>query len=99
MLRPDRRVLFANASAEQLDAPHLRDVLAQAALGTASRTGLWFTPSLATGWLHAAPLAPAIAHASDWPTPGVLLTEHLDQPALDGQRCCAAALRDGAATG
>jgi len=101
VLRPDRRVLFTNASAEhlladklgqvradhlmslgQLDAPHLGDALAQAAQGTASRTGLWFTPSLATGWLHAAPLAPAIAQASDWPTPSVLLAVHLDQPAL-----------------
>lgn len=101
VLLRDRRVLFTNASAEQLvtdrlgqiraghlmrlgqlDAPHLGDVLAQAAQGTASRTGLWFTPSLATGWLHAAPLAPAIAQGSGWPDGGVLLAVHLDQPAL-----------------
>jgi DNA-binding NarL/FixJ family response regulator len=101
VLRPDRRVLFTNASAEhligeklgqvradhlmslgQLDAPRLGEVLAQAAQGTASRTGLWFTPSLATGWLHAAPLAPAIALGSGWPDDCVLLAMHLDQPAL-----------------
>jgi len=101
VLRPDRRLLFANANAEhllseglgqarsshlmsmgQLDATRLADVLALAAAGSASRTALWFTPSLATGWLHAAPLAPAIALAADWPTSSVLLAVHLDQPAL-----------------
>lgn len=101
VLLPDRRLLFANASAEhllaeglgearsghlmsigQLDAPRLSDLLALAAAGSSSRTGLWFTPSLATGWLHAAPLAPAIALASDWPSPSVLLAVHQDQPAL-----------------
>jgi len=66
----------------QLDATRLGELLAQAAAGSASRIALWFTPSLATGWLHAAPLAPAIALASEWPTPSVLLAVHLDQPAL-----------------
>jgi DNA-binding CsgD family transcriptional regulator len=66
----------------QLDAPRLGELLALAAAGSSSRTALWFTPSLATGWLHAAPLAPAIAHAADWPQPSVLLAVHLDQPAL-----------------
>ncbi|WP_457420653.1 helix-turn-helix transcriptional regulator [Roseateles sp. P5_E7] len=101
VLLPDRRLLFANASAEQvlaeglgqsrsghlmsvgqLDASRLGELLALASAGSSSRTALWFTPSLATGWLHAAPLAPAIAQASDWPTPSVLLAVHLDQPAL-----------------
>lgn len=101
VVRPDRRQLFANASATQLltqglgqvradhlmylgqlDATRLGELLGQAAAGTSSRTGLWFAPGLATGWLHAAPLAPAIAGASDWPLPSVLLTVHLDQPAL-----------------
>jgi DNA-binding CsgD family transcriptional regulator len=101
VLLPDRRLLFANASAEhlldqglgqaraghlmslgQLDAQRLADMLALAAGGTSSRIGLWFTPGLATGWLHAAPLAPAIAIASDWPEGSVLLAVHLDQPAL-----------------
>lgn len=101
VLLPDRRLLFANASAEhlladnlgqeraghlmrlgQLDAPHLAEVLALAAAGSSSRTGLWFTPSLTTGWLHAAPLPPAIALASDWPLPCVLVAVHLDQPGL-----------------
>lgn len=101
VLRPDRRLLFANAAAEQvltnglglarsghlmnigpLDATRLGELLAQAASGSASRTALWFAPSLATGWLHAAPLAPAIAWASDWPVPSVLLAVHLDEPAL-----------------
>ncbi len=66
----------------QLDATHLGELLAQAAQGTSSRTGLWFTPSLATGWLHVAPLAPAIAQAAGWPLPSMLLAVHLDQPAL-----------------
>jgi len=101
VLLPDRRLLFANASAErlladglgqvradhlmtlgQVDAPHLAELLALAAAGSSSRTGLWFTPGLSTGWLHAAPLASAIAQASDWPQPSVLMTIHLDQPAL-----------------
>ncbi|HEY9107850.1 MAG TPA: helix-turn-helix transcriptional regulator [Roseateles sp.] len=101
VLLPDRRMLFANASAEhlladglgqarsghlmslgQLDATHLGETLALAAAGSSSRTGLWFTPSLATGWLHVAPLAPAIAQASDWPQPSLLVAVHLDQPAL-----------------
>lgn len=101
VLRPDRRLLFCNTSAEhlftdklgqvrsehlmslgQLDAPHLGELLTQAALGTSSHIGLWFTPSLATGWLHTAPLAPAIAQACDWPLQSVLLAVHLDQPAL-----------------
>lgn len=66
----------------QLDATRLGELLGLAAAGSSSRTALWFTPSLATGWLHAAPLAPAIAQASGWPTPSVLLAVHLDQPAL-----------------
>jgi len=101
VLLPDRRLLFANASAEhlmaeglwqarsehlmglgQLDAQHLGELLALAAAGSSSRTGLWFTPSLTTGWMHAAPLAPAIAWASGWPEHSVLLAIHLDQPAL-----------------
>lgn len=101
VVRPDRRQLFANASAAhllaqglgqvradhlmslgQLDAPQLGELLARAAAGSSSRTGLWFAPGLATGWLHAAPLAPAIAEATDWPQPSVLLALHLDQPAL-----------------
>jgi DNA-binding CsgD family transcriptional regulator len=101
VLMADRRLLFANASAQhllaeglgqvraehlmalgQLDAPRLTELLHLAAAGSSSRTGLWLTPSLATGWLHAAPLAPAIAQASDWPAHSVLLALHLDQPAL-----------------
>ncbi|MFG6460027.1 LuxR C-terminal-related transcriptional regulator [Roseateles sp. DXS20W] len=101
VLLRDRRLLFANTSAErllaeqlgqvradhlmslgQLGAAQLGEVLTQAVQGTSSRTGLWFTPSLATGWLHAAPLAPAIAQACDWPLQSVLLAVHLDQPAL-----------------
>jgi DNA-binding CsgD family transcriptional regulator len=66
----------------QLDAPHLAELLALVATGSSSRTGLWFAPGMATGWLHAAPLAPAIAQGSEWPTPCVLLAIHLDQPAL-----------------
>ena len=66
----------------QLGAQHLGELLAQASSGSSSRIGLWFTPGLATGWLHAAPLAPAIAQASDWPQQSVLLALHLDQPAL-----------------
>lgn len=66
----------------QLDATRLAELLTQASAGTSSRTGLWFTPRLATGWLHAAPLAPTIAHASDWPLQSVLLALHQDQPAL-----------------
>lgn len=66
----------------QLDAPHLGELMKQASAGTSSRTGLWFTPDLTTGWLHAAPLAPTIALASDWPLQSVLLSLHLDQPVL-----------------
>jgi DNA-binding CsgD family transcriptional regulator len=66
----------------QLDAQRLGELLALAAAGSSSRTGLWFTPSLETGWLHAAPLPPAIAWASGWPDHCVLLAIHLDQPVL-----------------
>lgn len=66
----------------QLDAPHLEDLLSLATSGSSTHNALWFTPSLTTGWLHAAPLAPAIARASGWPERSVLLTIHLDQPAL-----------------
>lgn len=101
VLRPDRRLLFANASAEQLlaqglaqaraghlmslgqlDAAHLAELLTRAAAGSSSRTGLWFTPSLDTGWLHVAPLAPTDGPAADWPRESLLLAVHLDQPAL-----------------
>lgn len=101
VLKPDRRVLFANASAEQLleqhlglqreghlmslgqlDAQPLAELLARAASGMSSCTALWFRPGLATGWLQAAPLAPAIALASNWPLDSLLVTIHLDQPAL-----------------
>jgi len=66
----------------QLDAARLGELLVLAAAGSSSRTGLWFTPSLATGWLHAAPLAPLIAWAAGWPEGCVLLIIHLDQPVL-----------------
>lgn len=66
----------------QLQGPYLSELLHLAAVGSCSRTGLWFTPGVATGWLHAAPLAAAIAQASDWPASSVLLALHLDQPAL-----------------
>lgn len=101
VLQPDRRLLFANASAEQLlaqglglhrhgqlealgqlDTRRLAELLAQASAGSPSRTGVWFTPSLDTGWLHAAPLAADIARACGWPAGSVLLALHLDQPAL-----------------
>ena len=101
VLRPDRHLIFANASAEhllaqglgqarsghlmsvgQLDAQHLGELLTRAAAGASLRTGLWFTPSLDTGWLYAAPLAPAIAVASNWPGDAMLLAVYLDQPAL-----------------
>jgi len=98
VLRPDCRLVFANDSAEpllagvleagrltglgQLGAAHLGELLARACAGSSSRTGLWLAPSLATGWLHVAPLAPAIAQAADWPADSVLVTVHLDQPAL-----------------
>ena len=101
VIQPDRRLLFANASAEhlrasglwqsrqqllmsigQFDAQRLGEMLALAAAGSSSSTGLWFTPSLTTGWLQMAPLPPAIACASDWPEHCLLLAIHLDQPAL-----------------
>ncbi|MGM9483254.1 response regulator transcription factor [Roseateles sp. NT4] len=98
VLQPNCRLVFSNASAEplltsgvksgrlaglgQLNAAQLSELLARACAGSSSRTGLWFTPSLATGWLHAASLAPAIADASGWPEDSVLVTVHLDQPAL-----------------
>ena len=66
----------------QLDAQRVGELLARAAAGSSSCTGLWFTPSLATGWLHAAALAPAIARASGWSERSILLAIHLDQPAL-----------------
>lgn len=66
----------------QLDAPLLGELLASTLAGTASRTGLWFTPSLDTGWLHTAPLASAVALAAGWPLQSLLLSVHLDQPAL-----------------
>ena len=98
VLRPDGRLLFSNAGAEpllagaleagrlmglgQLSAAQLGELLARACAGSPSRTGLWFMPTLATGWLHAARLAPAIAHAADWPEDSVLVSVHLDQPDL-----------------
>ncbi|MFG6465097.1 helix-turn-helix transcriptional regulator [Roseateles sp. BYS87W] len=66
----------------QLDATQLDRLLAMAASGTASRCSLWFSPSLNTGWLHAAPLSPAIAQAEGWPAGCVLLAVHVDQPEL-----------------
>lgn len=66
----------------QLCATRLTEVLALAAGGGPSRTGLWFTPGLTTGWLHAMPLASAIARAAGWPEHSLLLSIHLDQPAL-----------------
>ncbi len=66
----------------QLGAVQLVELLARAAAGSSSRTGLWFSPGLETAWLHAAPLAPGLAQACDWPAEAVLLVLHLDQPAL-----------------
>ncbi len=66
----------------QLDALRLRELVALAAGGAGSRTGLWFAPSLETGWLHAATLAPRLAGACGWGPAQVLLTVQMDQPAL-----------------
>ncbi|WP_373715108.1 LuxR C-terminal-related transcriptional regulator [Roseateles sp.] len=101
VVQPDRQLLFANASAQQLlgqglvqsqmgrlnqmgqlDTRQLGDLLACTAQGHALRTGLWFTPSLATGWLHSTPLAVIIREAADWPEDSLLLTLHVDEPAL-----------------
>ena len=66
----------------QLDAPRLGELLQMARLGSSSHTGLWFAPELVTGWLHTSPLATSIAQASDWSEDCLLLSVHLDQPAL-----------------
>ncbi|RZL37443.1 MAG: LuxR family transcriptional regulator [Rubrivivax sp.] len=98
---PDRRLLFANASAErllldgkaaqqaghlmalgQLDALRLTQLLQQTGAGASARLGLWFSPGLETAWLHLAPLAAGVLQACGWPNDSVLLTVHIDQPAL-----------------
>lgn len=66
----------------QLDTARLGELVSMAASGSGSRTGLWFTPSLATGWLHLAPLASGAAQVSGCPPRSVMLAVHLDQPAL-----------------
>lgn len=69
-------------SVGQLDIPRLGELLNRACRGCASRTGLWFTPSLATGSIHLAPVAASVLHASHWPVGSLLLTVQLDEPAL-----------------
>ncbi len=66
----------------QLDVPRLEQVLRQAGGTVPARAGLWFKPSLRTGWLSAAPLASSLALGADWPPSCLLLTIHLDQTEL-----------------
>jgi len=66
----------------QLEAEPLDKLLSMAACGSASRKELWFSPSLAIGWLHLAPLSAPIQHVAHWPEQSLLLAVHLDQPAL-----------------
>jgi DNA-binding CsgD family transcriptional regulator len=66
----------------QLDASRIEAPLRLARAGSTSYVGLWFTPQIATGWLHCLPLPADLAANADWPTDAVLLLIHLDQPAL-----------------
>lgn len=66
----------------QLDALRLDPVLRLAAAGSSSHVGLWFSPQLNTGWLHAAPLPADLTAGMGWPADAVLLIVHQDQPAL-----------------
>jgi len=66
----------------QLDAARLEPALRLAHAGSASCTGLWFTPQISTGWMHAMPLPEDLAASAGWPGEAVLLVIHLDQPAL-----------------
>lgn len=101
VVRPDRRLLFCNRSAEglrrdhrvtvsaghlmqvgQMDATRLEGPLRLAQAGSTSCVGLWFTPSISTGWMHSTPLPPDLVASTGWPDDAVLLVVHLDQPAL-----------------
>lgn len=66
----------------QLDAIQLEPPLRLARAGSPSHTGLWFAPQMSTGWLHCLPLPADLADNTGWPADAVLLTVHLDQPAL-----------------
>jgi len=98
---PDRRIINANAKAEQmfesgqacrmaerlmglgqLKASKIEALLRLAASGQAATVGLWFTPSLRTGWLDVSTVVPALARGADWPAECLLLLVHLDEPRL-----------------
>ena len=66
----------------QLDAAKLEELLKLARDGHPARAGLWFAPSVKTGWLHACPLSPIISRSANWPADSLLLTVNLDAPEL-----------------
>lgn len=66
----------------QLDAARLESQLRLARAGSTACIGLWFTPQIGTGWLHAMPLPEDLAASAGWPSEAVLLVIHLDQPTL-----------------
>lgn len=66
----------------QLDTTRLDDLLRLAAAGSTLRVGLWFSPHLSTGWLHTAPLPVEWGPVTGCSSDAILLTIHLDQPAL-----------------
>lgn len=66
----------------QLDAGKIEEMLRQCAGGAPSPAGLWFSPTLRTGWLEVSTIGFNLAHGADWPADSLLVQIHLDEPAL-----------------
>lgn len=69
-------------SVGQLKAGKIEEMLHAAASGAPAPAGLWFTPSLRTGWLEVSTIDLNLAYGADWPTNSLLVQIHLDEPAL-----------------
>lgn len=66
----------------QLKADKIEEMMRASASGTPSPMGLWFSPSLRTGWLEVSTIDIDSACGAGWPTDSLLVQIHLDEPAL-----------------
>jgi DNA-binding CsgD family transcriptional regulator len=69
-------------SVGQLNAGKIEEMLHQCVGGAPSPVGLWFSPSLRTGWLELSTIGTNLARGADWPADSLLAQIQLDEPAL-----------------
>ena len=66
----------------QLKANRIEALVRLAASGSAASEGLWFAEGLRTGSLEILRIEPWLLRSADWPADCLLLSVHMDEPAL-----------------